>query len=101
MMRRLQSEGRTIIDVTHFLDAVFAVCDRVSVMRDGRLIGTWDPSETTKDRLVDAMIGKPLEVTFPLPPPAPKPTQTPALELRDVRSGQTVRNVSLVVRPGE
>lgn len=101
VMHALQRAGRTIIYVTHFLDAVLAHCHRVSVLRDGKLIRSSAVGEETTDTLVEAMLGRSLEVVFPPLPPAPAPTIGPALALRDVWSGSAVRGVSLEVRPGE
>jgi ABC-type sugar transport system ATPase subunit len=101
VMHALQRAGRTIIYVTHFLDAVLEHCHRVSVLRDGELIRSSSVDGETVDSLVEAMLGRSLEVVFPPLPPAPSPTTPPALELRDVWSGTAVRGVSLEVRPGE
>ncbi len=97
----LRGEGRTVIYVTHFLDAVLAHCDRVTVMRDGRLVRTAPAVEETKESLVEAMLGRALELTFPDRPPAPPADTEPLLRLTDVHRGVAVRGVSLEVRPGE
>ena len=96
----LREEGRTVIYVTHFLDAVLEHCDRVTVMRDGRVVRTAPCSEETKESLVEGMLGRSLDMTFPDRPPAPPPAE-PLLRLTDVHRGEAVRGVSLEVRPGE
>ncbi len=101
VIQRLRQEGRTVIYITHFLDAVLEQCDRVTVLRDGRLVRTAPTSAETQESLVEAMLGRTLEVTFPELPPPPSPSVEPVLELRDVRSGSAVLGVSLEVRPGE
>jgi ABC-type sugar transport system ATPase subunit len=101
VMHALQDEGRTIIYVTHFLDAVLKHCHRVSVLRDGKLIRSSSTRDETTDSLVEAMLGRSLSVVFPQLPPSPASTTPPALALRDVWSGAAVRGVSLEVRPGE
>ena len=100
LIHALQADGRTVIYVTHFLDAALEHGDRVTVLRDGRLIRTSPTAEETSDSLVEAMLGRSLEITFPARPPEP-PAAEPVLSLRDVRSGDAVRGVSLDVRPGE
>jgi ABC-type sugar transport system ATPase subunit len=97
----LQAQGRTIIYITHFLKAVLAHSDHVSVMRDGRLVRTSTTSQETERSLVEAMLGKPLDLTFPRLPPAPEAASAPVLELRNIISGTAVKGVSLQVRPGE
>lgn len=56
-MRRLASEGIGFVFVTHRLGEVFRIADRITVMRDGRLIGTWLPDELDHDSLVDHLVG--------------------------------------------
>lgn len=58
MMRRLKDQGVGIIFVTHFLEQVYAVCDRITVLRDGTLVGEWPVSELPRVKLVAAMMGK-------------------------------------------
>jgi galactofuranose transport system ATP-binding protein len=58
VIRKLRDEGMGIIFVTHFLDQVYAVCDRITVLRDGRLVGEYEASKLPKVELVSRMIGK-------------------------------------------
>lgn len=101
LMRALRSEGRTIVYVTHFLTAVLEHADRVTVLRDGKLIRTSLTADETTDSLVEAMLGQPLDVIFPPRPPAPSAETAPILTLKHVGSGAAVRDVSLHIRPGE
>lgn len=101
VMQWLRDQGRSIVYVSHFLDAVLEQSDAVTVMRDGRVVRTTAASAETKQSLVEAMLGQPLEVTFPEVPAAPVESTAPVLELRRVSSGPLVREVSLTVRPGE
>jgi ribose transport system ATP-binding protein len=97
----LRGEGRTVIYVTHFLDAVLEHCDRVTVMRDGRVVRTAPTADETKASIVEAMLGRALDMTFPDRPPAPPADAEPLVRLAAVRQGDAVRDVSLEVRPGE
>jgi ABC-type sugar transport system ATPase subunit len=97
----LRGEGRTVIYVTHFLDAVLEHSDRVTVMRDGRVVRTSPTTDETKESIVEAMLGRALDTTFPDRPPAPAADVAPLLRLRDVHSGELIRGVTLEVRPGE
>jgi len=101
IMRRLQREGRTILYITHFLDAALDQSDAVSVMRDGRLVRTAPSTRQTKSSLIEAMLGRSLNLTFPALPPRPPHSVAPVLELRDLVSGKAVQGVNLAVRPGE
>jgi len=57
VMRRLRERGLAILFVTHFLDQVYAVGDRMTVLRNGRLVGAYTPSELPPAALVTAMVG--------------------------------------------
>jgi ribose transport system ATP-binding protein len=101
VMHALQREGRTIIYVTHFLDAALEHSDRVTVLRDGKLIRTSSTSDESTDSLVEAMLGRSLDVIFPPRPPAPSQAASPILRLSHVKSGTAVRDVSFHVHVGE
>ncbi|ASW54912.1 sugar ABC transporter ATP-binding protein [Plantactinospora sp. KBS50] len=62
IMRQLRDEGIAILFVTHFLDQVYAVADRITVLRNGRLVGEYPTNELPQLGLVEKMIGKELDV---------------------------------------
>ena len=61
LMRDLKSKGVGIIFVTHFLEQVYAVCDRITVLRNGRLVGAYEIEQLPQVELVAKMMGKELE----------------------------------------
>ena len=61
IMRRLQSKGIGIIFISHRLDEVFEICETVTILRDGKYIGTCPVSEITKEELVTRMVGRKVE----------------------------------------
>ncbi len=61
LMRNLQDKGVGIIFVTHFLDQVYEVCDRITVMRDGQLVGEYAIKDLPRVQLVSKMLGKELD----------------------------------------
>jgi monosaccharide-transporting ATPase len=63
MMRRLRDRGMAILFVTHFLDQVYAVSDRITVLRNGSLVGEFLTSELPQSGLVEAMVGREVAVT--------------------------------------
>jgi ribose transport system ATP-binding protein len=65
LIRRLKSEGTSIIYISHRLEEVFEIADRVSVFRDGRYVATKQVSETNKDQLITLMVGRELSGDFP------------------------------------
>ena len=58
LMRKLRAEGVGIIFVTHFLEQVYAVCDKITVLRNGQLVGRYTPAELPRVQLVAKMMGK-------------------------------------------
>jgi galactofuranose transport system ATP-binding protein len=60
VMRRLKDEGMAILFVSHFLDQIYEICDRMTVLRNGRLVGEYPVRELDQVRLVQLMIGKDL-----------------------------------------
>ncbi|KAB7781612.1 sugar ABC transporter ATP-binding protein [Xanthomonas sp. LMG 12459] len=61
VMRALRDGGMAILFVTHFLDQVYAVADRISVLRNGRLVGEYTPDALPAPQLVAAMVGRALD----------------------------------------
>ncbi|HEV8132745.1 MAG TPA: sugar ABC transporter ATP-binding protein [Acidobacteriota bacterium] len=61
ILRRLRQQGVTLIYVSHKLPEVFRLCDRITVLRDGRYVGTFACTDTTADQIVRCMVGRELE----------------------------------------
>lgn len=61
LMRDLKARGVGIIFVTHFLEQVYEVCDKITVLRDGKYVGTYDTQELPRVQLVSKMLGKELD----------------------------------------
>lgn len=100
-MRRLRDDGHTLIYVTHFLDHVLEVCDRITVLRDGKLVSTGPASDHDKASLVGAMLGtSSTEISYPALPPQP-PLTNPLLAVKDLCVSPRVKNVSINVARGE
>ncbi|WP_343312838.1 sugar ABC transporter ATP-binding protein [Brucella sp. BE17] len=65
VMRELRRQGVAIIFISHHLEEIFEICDRITVLRDGNYINSCDVSEVDNDRLVEMMVGRRLEAGFP------------------------------------
>jgi rhamnose transport system ATP-binding protein len=103
--RRLQEHGTGIIYISHRLEEVFALANRITVLRDGESIATRDRDAVSRAELVRLMVGRELSAVFPrrgVRPVALEGPDTFALELRQISSRAAgLRDVSLSVRRGE
>jgi rhamnose transport system ATP-binding protein len=98
-LRRLRSQGVTIIYVSHRLDEIFELTDRVVVLRDGSLVATHRTAEVDPGRLVRDMVGRPLDQVYPR---TRSGDSGPALlELAGLSKAGMFRDVSLTIRAGE
>lgn len=98
VIRELQSQGIGVIYISHRLNEVLEIADRVMVLRDGAHAGTRPMAEVTRDRIIEMMVGRTLDTEFPKQPAAIGP---PRLVVSRLRRGRAVRDVSFQVRRGE
>jgi rhamnose transport system ATP-binding protein len=99
VIRRLRSEGAGVIYISHRLEEVFAIADRVTVLRDGQTVGTRDRAALTPSALVGMMIGRELANIFPK---RSVERGGVALELRHISSRAAgVRDISFSLHSGE
>jgi simple sugar transport system ATP-binding protein len=103
VMRSLVAQGKSIIFITHKLKEVFAVADRITVLRDGKVVGSTLPAAATEASLAAMMVGR--EVLLRVPKGEPRPGK-PVLEVRnlqalDDREHMALSGVSFVVHEGE
>jgi ABC-type sugar transport system ATPase subunit len=100
IIRDLAAHGTSVVLVSHHLDEVLSVCETITVMRDGRLVRTGPATAETAESLVNGMIGRALELTFPPKLPAPDGARV-VIEARGLTRGRAVQDVSLTVHAGE
>ncbi|WP_399881027.1 sugar ABC transporter ATP-binding protein [Streptomyces sp. BBFR51] len=101
VVRRLTRRGTCVVFVSHKLEEVFALCDTVTVLRDGRSVLESAPlAEHTQDDVVTLMVGRAHAVTG-MTPRTVDTSAAPALSLTGLSTAAGHRNVSLDVRPGE
>ena len=106
IMRQLRDGGMAILLVTHFLDQVYAICERITVLRNGRLVGEYQTAELPKIELVAKMIGKDLEILEELeehskPSLAVLEQGRPVIEARDLGRKAAIAPFSLSIHRGE
>ena len=100
LMIKLKKSGYLIIYVSHFLDAILEVCDRVSILRDGNLIRSGDIKNENKTSIVEAMLGTKQEVAFPEKKINDEAKNT-VLNLSNIKTTNGVNNVNLKIYKGE
>ncbi len=98
LLRTLRASGTSILYISHRLDEIAALADRVSVLRDGQLVATLPGRAAPRDRLIELMAGVPASVAAAT---APRTRGLLALRVKNVRVGRAVRDVSLDVHAGE
>ena len=103
IMRGLTQQGKSIIFITHKLEEVFAVADRIIVLRDGHVVGETTPSRATKASLAAMMVGREVILTVEKEPARPKEVVLKVEDLHalDDRHVPVVRGVTFEVRAGE
>lgn len=94
----LRARGVGIIYITHRLEEVFRIADRVTVLRDGHYVGTYAVSDVGMDDLIRLMVGRHLTEKFPK---EPVPIGAPVLEVRGLAAGGLFENVSFTLHRGE
>lgn len=97
-IRRLRAEGKAIVYISHRMDEIFAICDTVTVLKDGRLVGTRALSEMTPSSLIAMMVGRELKDLFP---PRGTARGEVVLEASQFRIGAATKPFSLTVSKGE
>jgi ribose transport system ATP-binding protein len=98
-LRTLTTEGLAVLLITHRLDEVVGVADRVSAFRGGNLVGTVTGDDVTHDRLIEFIVGRPLSAVFP-EMPEPKADADDVLTIENLSAG-ILQDVSFTVRRGE
>src|SRR5438132_1552784 len=103
ILKTLRTEGMSIIFISHKLNEVLEIADRISVLRRGKMIGTVPREGATEPELARMMVGRDVVLRVEKPPPSPG---EPLLEIDDLhvsddREIEKVRGVSLTVRAGE
>jgi len=102
-VRTLKDEGKTVIFISHKLKEVLNICDRVTVLKNGNVVGTVETVDSTEESLTDMMVGRKIIYEFER---AEQPEQKKILEVSDIealsdRGIQALRGVNLSLMNGE
>lgn len=98
IIRDLKTKGIGVIYISHRLDEVFQIGDRVTVLRDGKHVGDLNVGEITRQRMIEMMVGREIEDEFPK---HRHPIGDVRLRVQGLNRGEDVRNVGFDVRAGE
>lgn len=103
VLRRLRGEGLAIVFVTHFLNQVYAVSDRITVLRNGGWVGEWRAADLGPQALIAAMLGREIaaQAAAPAVAPAFDDRTPPLLEAVGLGQARQLQPVDLHVRAGE
>jgi len=98
VVKNLKASGLTILYISHRLEEIFRLADRVTVLRDGKQVKTVAISETSKDQLIADMVGRNLSGAFPQ---KDQPSAKPLLEVKNLSARKYFRQVSFTLHEGE
>jgi general nucleoside transport system ATP-binding protein len=97
-LRKLRDDGKTVVFISHKLEEVLAVADRITVLRRGQVVGETTPERTSKEQLAEMMVGRP--VLFELEKPGVELGE-PVLEVEGLKVAGKVEDIDVEVRSGE
>lgn len=98
LMRKLKENGKSLIYISHKLEEIYEITDRVTVYRDGEFIGTANTAELPMSELIRMMVGRNVDEMFPK---VPCEIGDVKLEVKNLSLGRTFKDVSFQVRKGE
>ncbi|MCH7859680.1 MAG: sugar ABC transporter ATP-binding protein, partial [Candidatus Marinimicrobia bacterium] len=98
IIRRLKGQGLSIIYISHFLEEVQAIADRLTVLRDGAVVGTSEVGDLTPHEIVALMVGHEVSELYPR---SNREAQAPILEIKDLGGMQKPQSASLTLHRGE
>jgi ABC-type sugar transport system ATPase subunit len=107
IVRKLRDKGLTCLFITHKLDEILEICDRVTILRDGQTAGEYSRAEFDADRLITDMIGRKLGELYPPRPPlapdAPEVLRVEGLAVENPRipGAELLHDVSFTLHAGE
>lgn len=100
IMLDLKEKGIGMIYISHRMDEINRISDRITVMRDGEYVGTVNTAEVTKDDIINMMIGRVVYEDPKTQSEVPDDAEV-VLEVKNLRSGKTIKDVSFQLRKGE
>lgn len=101
LIRRLKSEGVSIIFISHALEEALEISDRITVLRDGKLVDTGPATEFDRARIVSGMVGREAGIEGEVAPRHPAPPGKRVMSVQNLSMGKAVRNTSFTLYAGQ
>ena len=101
LVERLKARGISIIYISHRMDEVYRIADRITILRDGRRLLTEKLVDVTPEQIVEGIVGKKIEGQLTYRHRGHDTEVEPLLEARNLHAGDRVNDVSFTLRPGE
>ena len=101
IMKRLRAEGKSVIFISHDLQEVLGICDNVTVLKDGKLVGTYASKDMTENSLKHAMVGRELDEGYYRTDYGVPVSEEVVLEARNITIPNLLKNVTFELHKGE
>ena len=98
IIRTLKQKGVTILYISHRLEEIFEIADRVTVMKDGEVVGTRAVQDISQEELIAMMVGRQIDDIFP---PFGDISPTPLLEVRNLKKKNILWDITFSLKKGE
>ena len=98
IIERLKAQGITVIFISHKLDEIYRLCDYVTIMRDGQVTGNAHISQISRDRIIELMVGRSLDMEYP---PRTATPGEPIMEVKNLSRRQFLKDISFTLHRGE
>ncbi len=98
IVKKISDAGTSVIFISHHMDEIFSITDRVTVLRDGHCVGSWNTAELTEESIVSHMIGRTMDTMFPK---EYSKKGDVVLEVRNLASAGLFENISFSLHRGE
>ncbi|CAH0344552.1 sugar ABC transporter ATP-binding protein [Bacillus sp. CECT 9360] len=100
-INKLKAKGYSIIYISHRMDEIFQICDRITILRDGKYIKTETCSETNLEAVIQHIVGREFNKAFEWQE-RPYSTEVPPIfEVKNLNSGNKLQDINLSIQPGE
>lgn len=98
IIKKLRDDGITVIYISHKLDEIFHICDTVSIMRDGKIVGESHVKDISRDQIIELMVGRSLDMEYPSRTVNPGEV---VLHVENLCRGNKLYNITFDLKKGE